>query len=436
MLATIIVAIMIGLASILLVTLLHRSLIDNIDKAARGQALRIASLAQDDSLSAIPETGGALYQILDGRGRLLAASSPLDRPDLFSGLRPKGTAPEVGTIEDLPLGDDDTFRVTALRATSPSGDVTIYVATSLEPVEKTIATLQGGLAIGSPVLLALVAFTAWIVVGRALRPVEDIRATVDDISEESLNKRVPVPGPNDEISRLASTMNMMLERLESSHERQRRFVADASHELQTPLASARTDLEVALAHPDGADWPRIAKDLVTANRRMEKLARDLLFLARMDDRATLPPMVPVSLDDIVLEEAARLRQSARVTLDTSRVSGAEVRGRRIDLERAVRNLLDNAGTHATSRVDVELASEDQMVMLIVYDDGPGIPAERRDEIFDRFRRLEESRSRDDGGAGLGLAITKGIIETHGGTIRVEDSTKGARFVVRLPTPHA
>lgn len=433
-LATIIVALMFALASIVLVTLLQRSLVDNIDRSARPQAMRLASLARDDSLSEILDSGNALYQILDEEGQVITSSSRLDKPDLFKGFRPNGTDPEERTIEDLPLGDDDTFRVTALTASSPSGKVTIYVATSLEAVEETIAILQGALAVGSPILLALVAFTAWVVVGRALQPVEDMRTAVEEISEHSLHKRVPVGGPQDEISRLASTMNTMLERVESSYERQRRFAADASHELQTPLASARTDLEVALAHPEEADWPRIAKDLVTANMRMERLARDLLFLAGVEERGALARLVPVNLDDIVLDEVTRMRPSARVTIDTNRVSGAEVRGRRSDLERVVRNLLDNACVHATSRVEVGLTGEDQVVTLTVADDGSGIPADRREEIFDRFTRLEEARSRDDGGAGLGLAITKEIIEAHGGTVGVEDSTKGSRFVVRLPTP--
>jgi signal transduction histidine kinase len=270
------------------------------------------------------------------------------------------------------------------------------------------------------------------VVGRTLRPVDAIRAEVADISERSLDRRVPVPRTDDEISRLAATMNTMLDRLHTAAERQRRFVADASHELQTPLASVRTDLEVALAHPANTDWQDTAVDLLTANRRMERLVRDLLFLARSDERTARPPARPVDLDDIVLSEAVRMRAAGHVHFDTSAVSAAAVNGRRDELTRAVRNLLDNAGRYARSLVTVALASDDGRVTLVVQDDGPGVPPGDRERVFRRFTRLDDDRSRETGGTGLGLAIAMEIIDAHGGAINVEDAAGGARFVIRLP----
>jgi signal transduction histidine kinase len=369
-------------------------------------------------------------QVVDNSGRVIAATIGVDRTEPIAGFRPSGAESEGRTVSASGFGDGSDFRVVAQRARGPEGPVIIYVASSLEPVDETIGILASALAIGAPLILALVGLTTWAVTGRALRPVEAIRTQVADISDRSLDQRVPASSTDDEISRLAHTMNTMLDRLETAAERQRRFLADASHELKTPLASTRTDLEVALTHPDSTDWRATATDLLVANRRMEALVQDLLFLARTDHAAPRPPPIAIDLDDIVLEEAARL-QPGPVVIDTSNVSGAAVRGRREDLARAIRNLFDNANHHALAVVHVELIA-DHEVTLAVADDGPGIQPQDRERIFERFTRLDGDRSRDTGGAGLGLAITKEIVLDHGGTITVEDSPAGARFVIRLP----
>jgi signal transduction histidine kinase len=237
----------------------------------------------------------------------------------------------------------------------------------------------------------------------------------------------------DEIGRLARTMNDMLDRLQSSAERQRRFIGDASHELQGPLATVRTELEVALAHPEKANWPAAAADLLEENERMTRLVQDLLFLARADEgSAAARPMARVDLDDVVLAEVERARAHARVPIDLSKVSGAEVRGNADDLGRVVRNLLDNAERYARTTVTVSLVTVGAVVELVVADDGPGVPDTDRDRIFERFRRLDEARSRNTGGSGLGLAIAREAVTAHGGDISVEAGRPGARFVVRLP----
>lgn len=434
--ATAIVGLALAVAAVSLLVLLRRSLVEQIDEVAEGRADEIAALARQGDLSAALAVAGddAIIQVVDDTGRVVGSTASVERDQPIATFRPSGSELEARTVDSLPVddGDDQGFRVVALRAASPDGPLTIYVASSLEDVEKTIAILRGDLAVGAPVVLALVAVTAWIVVGRALRPVDAIRAEVADISDRSLDRRVPVPPTDDEISRLAGTMNTMLDRLHMAAKRQRRFVADASHELQTPLASARTDLEVALTHPEGTDWHETATDLLAANRRMERLVRDLLFLARADDTAPRPPALPVDLDDVVLSEATRLRSNGHVQVDTSRVSAAAVEGRRDELGRAVRNLLDNAEQYASSVITLELASDDSRVTLVIQDDGPGIPPGDRERIFERFTRLDDARSRESGGTGLGLAIAKEIIEAHGGTIAVGNAPRGARFVIHLP----
>jgi signal transduction histidine kinase len=319
-----------------------------------------------------------------------------------------------------------------LTTMSPGGPVHVYVGTSLESVSETVSLLRRTLLAGLPALLALLALSIWVVIGRALRPVEAIRSEVATISARALDRRVPVPDSHDEVSRLAATMNAMLDRLEDSARRQRRFVADASHELHSPLAALRSQLEVALADPTGTDWPATARSLVADEERMERLVRDLLFLARHDESAHGARFEAVDLDDVVLEEVARLRATHVRRVDTAGVSAAPVRGRRDDLARLVRNLLANALEHATSRVWVEVASSGGAVRMAVGDDGPGVPAADRDRVFDRFYRADAARSPDGSGTGLGLAIARTIAEQHGGRLTLADTETGALFVVCLP----
>jgi signal transduction histidine kinase len=227
-------------------------------------------------------------------------------------------------------------------------------------------------------------------------------------------------------------MNGMLDRLESASSRQRRFVADASHELQSPLASARAQLEVGLAQAGETDWPGTATDVLEEHERMGRLVRDLLFLAHADEGGPAAPRGPVDLDDIVLSEVARLRSRERVAFDISRVSAGRVRGNHDELTRTVRNLLENAERHAAGSVWVELRGGSE-VELVVADDGPGIPPGDRERIFERFTRLDDARAREGGGTGLGLAIAKEVVEAHGGSIAVVESAVGARVAVRLPS---
>ncbi|MGS2619913.1 ATP-binding protein [Micromonospora sp. LZ34] len=434
--ATMVVGAALVVTAVSLVVFVRGSLVERVDAIATVRAQDVAALARQGSLPAElaveASDDGSASQVVDGSGRVVAATAGLRRDQSLARFRPSGQGPEVRTVDGLPFAEGGSYRLIAMSTDTPTGPVTVYVAASLSPVDDAADALQGALAIGAPLLLALVAFTTWTVTGRTLRPVDAIRAEVADISERSLGRRVSVPPTDDEISRLADTMNMMLDRLDAAAERQRRFVADASHELQTPLAAARTDLEVALAHPESTSWNDIAADLLVANRRMERLVRDLLFVARADAGAPLAPARPVDLDDIVVSEAARIRAGGTVRVDTKAVSAAAVVGRPDDLTRAVRNVLDNAEQHASALVHVELSSDDRSVTLVVQDDGPGIPPEDRTRIFERFTRLDDDRSRRTGGTGLGLAIAMEIIEAHGGSMVVEDSVRGARFVIRMP----
>jgi signal transduction histidine kinase len=336
------------------------------------------------------------------------------------------------TIRHFPVGDTP-FLVVAHRVSTPQTAYTMYVAGSLESVQNSTDSLTRLLLLGLPIMLLFVGVITWVVTGRALHPVAAIRAEVEAIGAEDLHRRVPEPGTSDEISRLAHTMNAMLARLQDATERQRRFVADASHELRSPLTGIRTQLEVDLAHPERADWQATERDVLDDTIRLQRLVDDLLVLARTDaSTSDLSHREPVDLDEIVLMEARRLRSRTERQVDTAGVSGAQINGNHDQLTRAVRNLLDNAARHATSTVTITLQETDAATTLVVADDGPGIPTHQQAGLFERFSRLDDARDRDAGGSGLGLAITHDVVTSHGGTITLENR-HGARFTIAFPS---
>ncbi len=427
-------------SAVSLIGLVQDSLVDNLDEAAEVLVDDVEARLRSGSLPAlIPVPKGEddddlVIQVLDARRRVVATSENYRLAEPISAAEP-GRMSLHATVSRLAVDPDERFRVLGERAVTASGDpVTIYVATELEPVQETVADVRRAVTVGAPMLLASVGLVVWLLVGRTLRSVEAIRREVARISESDLDRRVPEPPIDDEVARLARTMNAMLARLQLSVERQQRFLSDASHELRSPLASTRTALEVALAHPETATLEAAATDALGQTARLERLVTDLLYLARDDEGRLVASAGLVDLDDIVRTEAGRVRNRGRVAVDTSRVATGRVWGVTGDLERAVRNLLDNAERHARTVVSVSLSSEEQTVVLAVADDGAGVAPEHRERVFDRFVRLDDDRSRQSGGAGLGLAITREVVVAHGGALSVEDGPGGgARFVARLPS---
>ncbi|WP_232794066.1 sensor histidine kinase [Pseudofrankia saprophytica] len=290
--------------------------------------------------------------------------------------------------------------------TTSAGPVTVSARVSLEPARAALTVLRNLLLAGLPVLLLLVAGLTWLLTGRALAPVSAIRSTFADITATDLHQRVPVPRSGDEIARLARTMNATLDRLERAVERHRRFVADAAHELRSPLAILRTRLELGRRQAPG-----LVGESLTDVDRLQALAADLLLLARLDAGEPLRAD-EVDLGEVAAEEASRpRREDIRISLDVA--PDVVVAGSAAHLRRMVGNLVDNAVRHAESTVTVRVVAP---ATVQVSDDGPGIPAEHRESVFDRFTRLDETRARDGGGSGLGLAIARDIARAHGGTL--------------------
>ena len=372
-----------AVASAALVVAFARSQADAADDLARARVSELAGRAEQGEvprlLTDVGEDGFA--QVVAG-DRVLGASAGLGSAPPVSDWRPPAGVVGVRDLDDVP-DDDETedYRTWATTVTGAEGDTTVYVGTAHEVVGESVRRLVVSLAVGLPLLVAVTTLLLWLLVGRVLRPVDE------------------------------------------SHRRQREFVADAAHELQSPLASSRAQLEVALREDPPQGWREVARGLLADSDRMERLVRDLLFLAR-DDQVRPVPTSLVDLDDVVLEEVARLRPVTTVVVDTSGVTAAPLRGHQGDLGRMVRNLLANAARHAAGRVEVACGAEpDGTVVLTVTDDGPGVDPELRDRIFERFWRDDAARS-DTDSTGLGLSIVRAVAERHGGTVRVVDAAVG------------
>jgi signal transduction histidine kinase len=419
--ATAIVAVALGGASAVLVGVLSGSLQDSAVMEANRRATVTADL-------------------------LAAGVPPLPPP----GGRPSGSvttiAPDVLVVGDpaapkallaVAPGDpaatwapDGAYAVAVKQVRTTGGEVLVQARASLQPAAAALATLQAVLLPGIPALLLLVAGLTWLAVGRALAPVSAIRRELADITASDLHRRVPIPPARDEITRLAKTTNQTLDRLERAVGRHRRFVADAAHELRSPLAVLRTRLEV--APRQGLTAEALTAEALTDVDRIQRLTADLLLLARLDAGEPPEQLQEVDLGQVAAEEAARTRPRTQVRVELRIGSGLVVRGSGEQLRRLVANLVDNAVRHAHSTVVVRLERRDGDAVLEVTDDGPGIPVEHQEAVFDRFTRLDEARDRDAGGSGLGLAIARDIAAHHGGTLVMAGGPPGAGLRAVLP----
>jgi signal transduction histidine kinase len=412
---------------VLLVRAQHSTLTESLDEQLDGEAGAIAQRLADESPPRVLRGFGdddTVAQVVSRDGVVLA------RSDNARDLTPLAPWPASGRsgphgIGHLPT-DDAPYRLVSIVV----DDVVIHVAATTDDVSESVAALRSSLLVAVPVVVLLLAALTWRLVGRTLRPVEAIRAEVEAIGGGELHRRVPVPPTDDEVGRLARTMNAMLDRVQHAAQRQERFVADASHELRSPLARMRAEVEVDLAHPATADLEATHRSVLEETAGLQALVDDLLLLARSDAGAPPVRREEVAIDEIVRRQAARHRDHT-AAIDLSGVAVGRTLGDHAALDRAVGNLLDNAMRHATRQVLVDVTSDRQGVELTIADDGPGVPIADRSRVFDRFAQVDESRHH--GGTGLGLAIVADIVRRHGGSVALDpDHHPGARFIVRLP----
>jgi signal transduction histidine kinase len=423
-----------GLAvgGVVLVGALGIALQRTADTEARQSAEGIARLVDErETPEPLPVVGDVRVQVVDADGRVLAASIGADRlvAVLYRDELPKARAGKALLIPGERLGIDGPVRVVGEPA-GDGGTQTVLVARSMADLTRSVRLLRTTLMVAFPLLLVVLAAVAWRVVGLTLRPVEALRAGAEEITGGALPGQLPVPDSHDEIHRLAVTLNGMLDRLEAARVRQRAFVADAAHELRSPLTNMRTQLEVAQRLGDRTEWADVGDDLLADIQRLSRLVDDLLLLARSDDGGARAAraVVPVELGELVSTVAERY-QAVDVTRPKHPLWTV---GEPDALARVVANLLDNAVRHTNSRVSVGLTANGPHHLITVTDDGPGIPPADRERVFDRFTRLDDARARDAGGSGLGLAIARELTRRHAGTVVLRDAAPGVRAELRLP----
>jgi len=496
-----------ALGGLILVAVLHLVLIRSVDSSIRQTARNVSLLADSDKLATpIPSAGAPIVQVLTLQRQIVAATPSTDLlvPMLTKAEERRALTSKVVVIPGSRAGVEGEMRVIALtsfeRNTDRGGTTVrvILVGASTHLVEESTETIGDFLLVAYPLLVALLTALAWLVVGWTLRPVEALRRGADMISAGGSSVgQLPVPDGDDEVHRLAVTLNDMLDRLAAGRARQRAFIADAAHELRSPITSLRTQLEVA-AHV--GDQP-VTEDLLDDVTRLGRLVNDLLLLARADEGdPRLRSVESVDLADMVTR-TVRDYANARVPVRAEVVGEVWAAGDASSLRRVLDNLVTNAVRHAAGQVVVRAvgpgaepseetpesaaprsapggaargagsepevrdatsepavggggpatgvtrgagpaatvargtgpAADDAMVRVSVIDDGPGIPAEDRERVFDRFTRLDDARNRDQGGAGLGLAIVRELVRSHSGTITLADAEPGLRVDIDLPT---
>ena len=380
------------------------------------------------------QAGTELIQVVDVRGRVVAWTDamagypPVDFPaPAFGQGRREGRSCEVRA----PGGP--CYIVVALRFRSGENQRIVYALHDAPRLFWSTPFVATVLAFCIPLLGGLVGFAMWRTTGRLIRPVDAIRAELDEITATDLQRRVPEPQGRDEIWRLARSVNATLDRLERAVNRISGFVSDVSHELRSPLTGLRMEVELALAEPEETDQRQTLRTVLAISERLHDVLDDLLALARLES-TPLEAKDETDLGELAEQEIFRRPRRADFTLVAT--EPVPVRGNALELCRLLTNLLDNADRHATEDVTVKVAADEPgTAVLEVIDDGPGVAPKDRERIFERFTRLADGRRRDPGGTGLGLPIARDIAIAHGGTLEVTDRAdglSGARFVLRLP----
>jgi signal transduction histidine kinase len=436
------IAVILIFTGVALVSLVHRSLItqatNQIDAVMEQTQIRLASAPTAVERTIVLSTqGDVVVQVTNAADtKVWAASSAIEtapvlaRPvvDVGSGngltLKLIHDAATDATLPQLSSGEVATI-------TTRRGPGLIFGFLYGGPIDHSVRVLLASLLISFPLLLLVSGAMIWLGIGLALAPVEAIRRRVNAIAAEDLTQRVPVTGGDDEVARMARTLNEMLDRLESASRFQQEFVSNASHELRSPLTTLLATTERATGDPDGASWPEVAEVIMREGRRLEGIIADLFWLARHDEDHLEAERVDVDFDDLLYEEAARVRSISELSVDTSLVRPTRVIGDPAMLTRMVRNVVDNAMRYAVRELRFDSHFEGDDAVVLVSDDGEGIDVKESAKFFERFSRADSARSRRSGGSGLGLAIVTEISMRHGGSARFVEVDRGSRIELRV-----
>jgi len=435
--ATVILAIALAIGSIASAVLLQRALASDAQSQLIDRVDEVQGLIASGLPPLLAPTGlqTGQIQVVDSSHNVVAITPGLALTTRLDVIDPPPVGEETRTTvegEAISGVPGQQYRVVARTVATRAGPLTIYAVTSLDSARRAERYLQHSLLIGLPLLVALAAWLVWRVATRALAPVDAMRTEVDRIEAEDLSGRVEPGSSDDEIANLGLTLNRMLDRLEEASARQQLFAAAASHELRSPLSTIRTELEVGLAYPDRTEWTKVAEDSLIEVARLEELTRDLRTLTRSRSIRG-QSAVPVELSALVAGEVALRRPQRDITYNSA-IDRATIVGDADAVVQVVRNLFDNAERHAATEIRVAVTDGVDGATLTVANDGPPIPAEERERIFEPFMRLDEARSLDSGGSGLGLAIVRSIMTTLGGTIVATATEAGAEFKASFPAP--
>jgi signal transduction histidine kinase len=414
-----------------LVVAIHARAGDQRTEQTSATALRVIQLVKSDHLPRVlPSYSAKAIQVLNARGQVVAATQELTGKPPMAVFRSSGDVVRAKGTLCPPRGLTGCMTVISFRVLQPDGEWLVFAAN--DTVSWFVSPGFVGLCLGISVLLvALTAMGTSRTISRTLAPVGAIRAELAEITTTDTGRRVSIPERDDEIKELAETVNATLDRLEGSLKQLQRFTSDASHDLRSPITAIRARIEAALMDPDDADWPETAHRVLESLDRLQAIVTDLLTLARLD--AGVPRDVDaIDLPGLVSAELQRSNRTKEVRTDLQ--PKVTVVGDRLRLNRLLTNLLDNAERHARSQIKVIVRAEHDVAVLEVQDDGTGIAPEHREVVFQRFARLEAARHKDVNGTGLGLPIAREIAKAHGGSLTIEDSKIGARFVLRIPIP--
>jgi signal transduction histidine kinase len=439
--ATLLAAVAFTVGGTVALVLYRDSLVSAVNNGVLQTAQEVAATASSGPLpDPIPMPVAAAVpriQILDSTGRVKTGdpASVSDPPILTLAAGQRERLVTVSHPANLP---DARAAIVALRTTSPGGAVTVVVAGSLDAADAKVSHAIMFSSVAGGISLAMVAIVAWLTAGRTLRRVDRLCGEVAAITARGADgasgapaRRVLAAG-SDELARLGSTLNQMLDSLARTAERQRRFVADAAHELRTPIAGLAASVEVAASQPQRPADDGFLTEQLGGLHALGHLVNDLLVLAALDGHAPARHR-PVDLSGVVADCVRLARTPSGVRIRADDLPSAVVGGDESQLSRIVANLIDNALRHARAEVAVDVVIEAGQVVVTVSDDGLGIPVADRERVWERFARLDDDRSRDGGGTGLGLALVRELAEAHGGTAAVTGSQSGgARFEVSLP----
>jgi len=436
------IAVILTFTGIALVNLVHRSLLsqaaNQIDAVMEQTQMGFASATKAVNHQEVLATqGDIVVQVTNAAGtRVWAASSAIaNAPVLAKAVVDFSSGSGLGvhyvhSVTTSPtLSELSSGQVASI--TTKRGQGLIFGFVYGGPIQHSVRVLLASLLISFPLLLLMSGGLIWLGIGLALAPVEAIRRRVDAIAAEDLTQRVPVTGGDDEIARMARTVNEMLARLESASRFQQEFVSNASHELRSPLTTLLATTERATADPANANWPEVADVIMREGRRLDGIIGDLFWLARHDEDHVDVESADIDFDDLLYEEASRVRSMSELSVDTSAVAPTRVLGDPTMIKRMIRNVVDNAMRYAQRELRFDSHYEDDQAVIIVSDDGDGIDVAKSARFFERFTRADAARTRQSGGTGLGLAIVTEIAIRHGGSARFVEVETGSRIELRV-----